>query len=318
MSEQARKVLSLAQLIVALLPLGISLISCAVGGSKNTSPSSLSAHTGPACAQPRPAPGKLSLAGLAYGPYHAGQDPMTGVFPSDEELQADLLTLAPLTHYIRIYSSTGPARAIIQAAEAAQVCVALEISLGSNPVANAAEMLAGEQLASNSAVHALIVGNEVLRSGDLSEEQLRTAIEQVRARLGHAVPITTAEQPEQWLEHPDLAKVVDFITVHIYPFWQGVTIDSAIDFLDKEYQKIERAFPGKRVVIGETGWPSAGPPHGAAVPGAENQARYLRAFIDWAQVHRVQYFYFDAFDEDWKVHERESGRTGDSTSKMGR
>jgi len=307
MSGQARKVLSLAQLIAALLPLGLSLISCAAGGSKTIPPSSLSSHTGPACAQPGPAPGKRSLAGLAYGPDHAGQGPTTGAFPSDVEVQADLLTLASLTHYIRIYSSTGPARAIVQAAQATQVCVALGISLGRNPAANAAEMLAGEQLASYSAVHALVVGNEVLTSGDLSEGQLRAAIEQVRARPGRAVPLTTAEQPEQWLEHPDLAKVVDFITVHIYPFWQGATIDSAIDSLDKEYQKIERAFPGKRVVIGETGWPSAGPPHGDAVPGAQNLARYLRAFTDWAQVHRVQYFYFDAFDEDWKVHEQGVG-----------
>jgi len=281
--------------IATLLLFGISLSSCATGGSKNTS--------SPPCAQPRPAPGKLSLAGLAYGPSHAGQDPTAGVFPSDEEIQADLPTLASLTHYIRIYNATGPARAIIQAAGANDVCVALGISLGRDPAANAAEMLAGERLASQPAVHALIVGNEVLLRGDLSEEQLRAAIEQVRARLGRAVPLTTAEPPEQWLQHPDLAKVVDFITVHIYPFWQGIAINKAIDFLDQEYQRIAKAFPGKRIVIGETGWPSAGPPNGAAVPSDENQARYLKAFIDWAQVHRVQYFYFDAFDEGWKVHE---------------
>jgi exo-beta-1,3-glucanase (GH17 family) len=148
-------------------------------------------------------------------------------------------------------------------------------------------MLAGEQLVSHPAVHALIVGNEVLLRGDLSDEQLRAAIEQVRARLGRAVPLTTAEPPDQWLEHPDLAKVVDFITVHIYPFWRGKAINTAVDFLNKEYQKIEKAFPGKHIVIGETGWPSAGPPNGAAVPSDENQARYLRAFINWAQVHRV-------------------------------
>jgi exo-beta-1,3-glucanase (GH17 family) len=319
-TEQARKVLSLAQLEaphfqhdyvgsvltlmrVTLLLLSISLISCVTGGSKNIPPSSPSSHAGPACAQPESVPGKISLAGLAYGPSHAGQDPTAGALPSDQEVQADMPTLASLTHYIRTYSSTGPADAIIQAAEAAQVCVALGIGLGSGPVINAREMAAGERLASNSAVHAIIVGNEVLQRGDLSEEQLRSDIEQVRARLGRAVPLTTAEPPDQWLKHPDLAKVVDFITVQIYPFWQGKAINTAIDFLDEEYQKIEKAFPGKHVVIGETGWPSAGPPYEAAVPGAENQARYLRAFIDWAQIHRVQYFYFDAFDEDWKVNE---------------
>jgi len=290
-------------MIATPLLLTLSPISCASGGSKNTSSSSLSTPTGPACAQPRPASGKLSLAGLAYGPSHADQDPTAGVFPSDEEIQADLPTLASVTHYILTYNATGPARAIIQAAETTHVCVALGISLGRDPVANTAEMLAGEQLASHSAVHALVVGNEVLLRSDLSEEQLRAAIEQVRARLGRAVPLTTAEPPDQWLKHPDLAKVVDFITVHIYPFWQGIAIDTAMDFLDKEYQKIEKAFPGKHIVIGETGWPSAGPPKGAAVPGDENQARYLRAFIDWARAHNVQYFYFDAFDEEWKVHE---------------
>ncbi len=319
-TEQARKVLSIAQLgaqhlkhddvgsvltlmIATLLLLSISLSSCATGGSKNIPPSSPSSHTGPACAQPQPASGKLSLAGLAYGPSHMGQDPTRGSFPSSEEIEADMPTLASLTHYIRTYSSTGPADAIIQAASAAHICVALGIGLGSNPVVNAREMAAGERLASNRAVHTIIVGNEVLHRGDVSEEQLRSDIVQVRARLGRAIPLTTAEPPDQWLKHPDLAKVVDFITVHIYPFWQGKAINTAIDFLDEEYQKIEKAFPGKHVVIGETGWPSAGPPYGASVPGAENQARYLRAFIDWAQIHRVQYFYFDAFDEDWKVNE---------------
>jgi exo-beta-1,3-glucanase (GH17 family) len=319
-TRQAKKVLSLAQLeaqhfqhdyigsvvtlmSVTLLLLSISLSSCATGGSKNIPPSSPSPHTGPACSQPKSASGKLSLAGLAYGPSHMGQDPTRGTFPSSEEIEADMPTLASLTGYIRTYSSTGPADAIIQAAVAAHICVALGIGLGSDPVVNAREMVAGERLASNSAVHAIIVGNEVLRRGDLSEKQLRSDIEQVRARLGRAVPLTTAEPPDQWLKHPDLAKVVDFITVQIYPFWQGKAINTAIDFLDQEYQKIEKAFPGKHVVIGETGWPSAGPPYGNAVPGAENQARYLRAFIDWAQVHSVQYFYFYAFDEGWKVNE---------------
>ena len=61
--------------------------------------------------------------------------------------------------------------------------------------------------------------------------------------------------------------------------------------------------PDKQIVIGETGWPSAGPPHGTAVPSAENQARYLSEFMSWVQSHQVQYFYFEAFDEGWKTNE---------------
>ncbi len=222
-----------------------------------------------------------------------------GAFPQAKKLRQ----ICQPSHY----SSTGSADTIIQALKAAHICVALGIELGHNPIENAREMTAGERLASNRAVHAIIVGNEVLQRGDLSENQLRSDIELVRAKRGRAVPVTAADTDTQWLQHRDLAHAVDFITVHIYPFWQGVSIDSAIRSLDQAYTRVKQAFPDKHIVIGETGWPSAGPPYRAAVPSATNQARYLREFLNWAQAKGVQYFYFDAFDEDWKVHEEGVG-----------
>lgn len=71
-----------------------------------------------------------------------------------------------------------------------------------------------------------------------------------------------SRSPAQWLAHPNLAKHVDFITVHIYPFWNGVSIDDAIHFLDMKYRQVQAMFPGKPIVIGETGWPDAGPSQG--------------------------------------------------------
>jgi exo-beta-1,3-glucanase (GH17 family) len=257
-----------------------------------------------ACDQPAPAKSNVTLAGLAYGPYHTGQNPNYFVFPSNEEVAADMPTLASLTNYIRIYSSTGPAEAIIHEAEKTHLCVNLGIWLGKYPTgteeANAREMAAGEQLASSTAVRALTVGNEVLLRGDMSEGQLIAAIEQVRAHLRRKVPITTADTYDQWLKHPNLARHVDFITVHIYPFWQKQSIDSAMQALDAAYNQVKKAYPDKQIVIGETGWPSDGPPQGAAIPSAANQARYFREFVSWAQSQKVLYFYFDAFDEEWK------------------
>ncbi|MFL5692910.1 MAG: glycosyl hydrolase family 17 protein [Ktedonobacteraceae bacterium] len=304
MFQASRKQLILATMPALALVLSLLSAGCSAQVPKISShPATTSVSKTTACTQAEPVPGQLSLAGLAYGPAHAGQDPTVGVSPSNEEVQADMFTLASLTRYIRTYSSTGSADAIIQAAEAAHVCVASGIELGSDPVANAREMTAGERLASNSAVHAIIVGNEVLARGDLSEEQLRSDIKQVRAKLARAVPITMADTYAQWIRHRDLAKDVDFITVHIYPFGQGISIDSALRFLDQAYTQVQQTFPHKRIVIGETGWPSTGPPYGAAVPSVFNQARYLREFINWAHAKSVQYFYFEAFDEDWKVHE---------------
>ncbi len=303
------------QLLKAAATLGLVLSTFLVGcsgprGASSdlpTSPSISPTKQNISCSQPRLASGKLSLAGIAYGAAHTGQDPTRGVFPSREEIEADIPTLASLTSYIRIYSATGSAETIIEAAQAANLCVALGIDLTGFPLANAQEITSGARLASNSAVHALIVGNEVLQNGVLSEQQLRSAIEQVRAQLARPVPITVADTYAAWMQHPGLARDVDFITVHIYPFWQGVPIDSAIQSLDQAYTQLQKAFPGKQIVIGETGWPSAGPPYEAAIPSAANQARYVSEFINWAQVKHVQYFYFDAFDEDWKIHEKGVG-----------
>ena len=298
----------------------------AVAGLLATGASSNGSRPGPAappaasfaCNQPFPSagPGRVTLSGVGYGPYHAGQDPNYGISPSGSEVAADMPTLSAVTNYIRIYSSTGPAAEIVQAAAAAHMCVSLGIWLGRNSAANAAEIAAGIRLARQSrAVRSVIVGNEVLLRGDLPVNQLIQDIGKVRAALGHTVAISTADDFKQWLAHPELARVVDFVTAHIYPFWLNIPIGPAIQHLSDDYGLVARRFPGKPVVLGETGWPSAAdtpspgdtPPPGAAIPSPQNQARYFRGFVTWAAQHHVPYFYFDAFDEDWKTTEHGVG-----------
>jgi glucan 1,3-beta-glucosidase len=54
------------------------------------------------------------------------------------------------------------------------------------------------------------------------------------------------------------------------------------------------------VLIGETGWPSAGRPRGAIEPGRVNQARYLRGFTTLAERRGIDYNLIEAFDQPWK------------------
>ena len=288
-----------------LLLLSLLLVSCSGGSNDHAvapTPSQKPFSVAPTCAQPKSAAGKFTLAGVDYGPFHPGQSPDAGVFPSDEEVDADMATLASLSHFIRIYSSTGPAAGILRAAEKRQVCVNLGIWLGRDSAANTREITAGEQLASSKAVQAITVGNETLYRGDLSPEQLGRILQQVRAKLGHTVQLTTAETSEQWMAHPELVNEVDFLSVHLYPFWQGEPIASAISALDRMYQQIKSISRGKPVIIAETGWPSSGPAKGRAIASPENQARYFKDFLTWDQQQKepVQYFYFEAFDEGWK------------------
>jgi exo-beta-1,3-glucanase (GH17 family) len=57
------------------------------------------------------------LAGVGHGIYQAGQNPNLGISPYCGEVAVDMPTLAAVTNYIRIYSSTGPAADILQAAQ---------------------------------------------------------------------------------------------------------------------------------------------------------------------------------------------------------
>ena len=76
----------------------------------------------------------------------------------------------------------------------------------------------------------------------------------------------------------------------------------------KKYNDIKSKFPNKLVIIGETGYPSAGQKNGLAIPTATNQSAFFNEFIKLANKGNIPYFYFDVFDEDWKkTDEGEAG-----------
>jgi glucan 1,3-beta-glucosidase len=66
------------------------------------------------------------------------------------------------------------------------------------------------------------------------------------------------------------------------------------------YARMQQAIPGKRVMIGETGWPSAGRPRRAARATLVNEARYLRGFLAYAARAHMPYNVIEAFDQPWK------------------
>ena len=43
-----------------------------------------------------------------------------------------------------------------------------------------------------------------------------------RVKREVSVPVTTAEVPNVWLEYPELASAVDYLAVHILPYWEGI------------------------------------------------------------------------------------------------
>jgi exo-beta-1,3-glucanase (GH17 family) len=158
-------------------------------------------------------------------------------------------------------------------------------------------------------VDVAIVGSETQlrnQSGSgVTETELLHYINEVKAfvtglHLSNPVPVTTADSYDQFEQQPNLLAAVDVVYANFYPFFENQPVDTAISTLNQEYSQLKDLAGSKQVVISETGWPSAGEVHGAAVPSETNAAQYFLNFVTWAKDNNVQYNYFEFCDESWK------------------
>jgi cellulose synthase/poly-beta-1,6-N-acetylglucosamine synthase-like glycosyltransferase len=147
----------------------------------------------------------------------------------------------------------------------------------------------------------VVIGNEVLLRGDLKPEELEQYLDRARVAIGQ--PVGTAETWYAWLAHPELAQHVDFIGVHLLPYWEGVPVDAAVDYSLAQFKRLQQAFPHKPIVIAEIGWPSRGRTRESAVASVANEALFLRRFLARAEKLQIKYYVMEAFDQPWKAYQ---------------
>ncbi len=240
------------------------------------------------------------IGGFAFSPFHKGESPQTGVYPSQAEIKSDLAFAARYTHNIRTYTVGGDLGLIPALAEGMNLHITLGGWLDRHPDANAAELSKLVQVANaNQDVSQIMVGNETILRDDLSVPELIQDIDMVKAQTH--VPVSTAEPWHVWLKYPELAAHVDFITVHLLPYWEGVPESIAVQDAMSRLSAVHDRFPNKRIVIGEIGWPSDGIDIGAARASNVNQARFMRDFFNLAAKDHIDYFVMEAFDQPWKT-----------------
>src|SRR6478609_5981654 len=242
------------------------------------------------------------LPSVSYAPFEGTAHPDVDNIPNAEKIRADLKTLAPLTRAIRLYSSTGGVELVPPIANEVGLKVTVGAWIDKNPDRNEREMLSAIELAKrNGNVNGIVVGNETIYRGEQKIEDLIKLIQRVKGSVN--VPVTTGEIWNIWLEHPELASSVDFIAAHILPYWEGFSDKQAVDQALIIYQKLRDAFPGKRIVIAEFGWPSAGYNLKSGMPGRFEQAVTLRNFVSRAEAIGIEYNIVEAIDQPWKFFE---------------
>ncbi len=223
--------------------------------------------------------------------------------PADaEQIRADLKLISPYTHAIRTYTSTGGGELVPAIAAQFGLKVTLGIWIDKNEVRNEQEIQSAIALARRYRnVNAIVVGNETTLRAEKTVDELSKIIQRVK-RMS-PVPVTTGEIWTVWIDHPELASSVDFIAAHILHYWDGLPADKIVGLTIDAYDKLRRAHPGKRVVIAEFGWPSAGYNMLKANPGRIEQAAILREFVARAEAHGIDYNIIEAFDQPWKTNE---------------
>nr|WP_298139915.1 beta (1-6) glucans synthase [uncultured Pseudomonas sp.] len=238
----------------------------------------------------------------SYTPFDKHQSPFDQPLRiSEARMDADLTLLGKTFTCLRTYSVSG-----LEALPALARKHGLKLMLGAwvSRDAQATAVEVNELIdAANrypDVVEAVIVGNESLLRKEVTPQQLVALIEQVKSRVEQ--PVTYADVWEFWLKHPEVAPAVDFLTIHLLPYWEDdpAGIDQALAKVSEVRELFGRQFAPKDILIGETGWPSEGRQRRTALPSRVNQAKFMRGFIKLANQHGWRYNLIEAFDQPWK------------------
>ncbi len=248
------------------------------------------------------------ISGFAVSFFRRYQSPLAGDFPSSAQIDSDLKLLHRYTDHIRIYSMLqNPQVVRLAHKEGLHVMAGAWIDTRLENNEKEIEALIAMARRYPKTIDRVIVGNEVLFRNDLPPAKLMAYVDRVRAAIRQ--PVSIAEPDYIWEKYPELAQHVDFITVHLFPYWNGIPLTGSGKGLDHypaiasalgSYQKLRQMFPGKPIVVGEIGWPSNGDRHEYAKPSVSNEAIFLREWFNVAKRDHVDYYVMEAFDQPWK------------------
>ena len=240
------------------------------------------------------------IQGFSFSPMRIHNDPLDENFPTATEIEEDLALLAGKTHSVRVYSMEGALPEVPALAREYGLNVALGAWIDKRLEKNDREVERLIEVANKNRrnVVRVIVGNEAILRRDLPVNEVIDYIDYVRDRV--SMPVSTAEPWHVWLKHPELVEHVDYIAVHMLPYWEGIPISHAVDFIVNRLDELKQRYPGKPIVIAEVGWPSHGRTRQGAVASEANEAIFLRRFLHKAEAERYIYYVMEAFDQPWK------------------
>jgi exo-beta-1,3-glucanase (GH17 family)/cellulose synthase/poly-beta-1,6-N-acetylglucosamine synthase-like glycosyltransferase len=244
------------------------------------------------------------LKGVSYNP--------SGIFdrksfeaPVPESvIREDMRQLATVTNRIRTYSVARGLDRVPYIAKEFGLKVTLGIWLSDDRLLNEAEMARGIEVIRDNpdVVDRVIVGNESVLRGELAASDVVAYMHRVRNAIANPkVEVGTADVWSIWLKYPTLAEGSAFVGIHLLPYWEGISSGQSMGYITDRLAMIKKAFPNKKIVIAETGWPSEGRVKKGSVPSASMEAFFIRKFLRLAASNDYDYYIIEAYDQPWKA-----------------
>ncbi len=252
---------------------------------------------------PSPFAGGAKLDCVSYAPFRGGQNPLVeGTRVEPRQIDEDLALLAKYSKCVRTYSTDDGLDSVLASARRHGLKVLEGVWVSNEAEKTRRQIATAIALARQypDVVAAVVVGNEVLLRGEMTATDLMAAIREVKAAV--SMPVTYADVWEYWLRYPEVQNAVDFVTIHILPYWEDFPIPAAraAAHVEAIRRRVAAAIPNKEIIIGEFGWPSAGRMRAGARPSPSNQARVIAETLALARRENFRVNVIEAFDQPWK------------------
>ena len=201
------------------------------------------------------------LGGISYNPSGIF-DQKTFAQPVPESvIRADMKQLSTLTSRIRTYSVSRGLDRVPYIAKEFGLKVTLGIWLSDDRLLNESELARAIEVVRDNpdVIDRVIVGNETLLRGELTASDVVAYMHRVSNAIANPnVEVGTAEVWSVWLKYPTLAQGSAFVGIHLLPYWEGIASSQSMGYITDRVAMIQKAFPDKKIVIAEAGWPSEG------------------------------------------------------------